>query len=66
MGIIIYLYRKHFNYENFKLDSYCDICEVYVKENTKHCKHCNRLFKFIILDVVKNLIIIVNGLIIAL
>ncbi|CAD8053009.1 unnamed protein product [Paramecium primaurelia] len=33
---------KHFNYENYKLDSYCDICEAYVKENTKHCKHCNR------------------------
>ncbi|CAK63588.1 unnamed protein product (macronuclear) [Paramecium tetraurelia] len=29
-------------YENYKLESYCDICEAYVKENTKHCKHCNR------------------------
>ncbi|CAK74064.1 unnamed protein product (macronuclear) [Paramecium tetraurelia] len=33
---------KPFNYESQKLDSYCDICDAYVKENTKHCKHCNR------------------------
>ncbi|CAD8170984.1 unnamed protein product [Paramecium octaurelia] len=33
---------KLFAYENYKLESYCDICEAYVKENTKHCKHCNR------------------------
>ncbi|CAD8076929.1 unnamed protein product [Paramecium primaurelia] len=33
---------KQLSLEKYKLESYCDICEAYVKENTKHCKHCNR------------------------
>ncbi|CAD8085377.1 unnamed protein product [Paramecium sonneborni] len=45
MGNQNLIQRKNFNYENYKLDSYCDICEAYVNENTKHCKHCNRCCK---------------------
>lgn len=37
-----YIFSLPFEYEKHKLESFCDLCEAYVKENTKHCKHCNR------------------------
>lgn len=34
---------KQFEFWQRKLEQYCDICQAYVKENTKHCKNCDRL-----------------------
>ncbi|CAD8088791.1 unnamed protein product [Paramecium sonneborni] len=35
------LQGQSFDFGNHKLDSFCEICQLYVQEQTKHCKNCD-------------------------
>ncbi|CAD8079212.1 unnamed protein product [Paramecium primaurelia] len=37
-----HLQGQNFDHASYKLESFCEICDAYVQEHTKHCKNCNR------------------------